>query len=331
MKRCVALLTVIGLAVVAWPVAQVFALHEENGPWWPHPIWGRGDQAGGSNWITPAKVLEALKLVKTGKIYELGQVYERGMPLFGQRTYASFIPASPTGGPFGKNNLVYHDEFVCAEIGQVGTQFDGPAHIGMRIKWTDGTWKDVFYNGYTTEEMRDPYALKYNGIENVKPIITRGILIDIAGYKGVPTLPNSYEVTLADVRGALRRQGISEDSIKPGDAIFFHYGWEKLWKEPAKFNNNPPGIGLEVAKWIIEKKASMWGTDQWTSEVWPNPNPDLVVPVHQELMMKNGIWNLENMGFEDVIKDGVYEFLFIFLVPRTKGTTAAFTRPVAIR
>ena len=69
----------------------------EEGPWWPHPIWGPDDQAGASNWITPEKILEAISLVRTGQVYELGHVYERGMPLLGQRTFALFIWAAMVG------------------------------------------------------------------------------------------------------------------------------------------------------------------------------------------------------------------------------------------
>jgi len=312
-------------------VSHVYGQTREKGPWWPHPIWGPEDQAGGSNWITPTKVMEAIKLVKTGKIYELGQIYERGIPLVGDRTYAMFIPSSPTGGPVGKNNLVFHEEFLCTEIGQVGTQFDGPGHIGKRMKMKDGTVKDVFYNGYTVDEMRHPYGLRKLGIENIKPIITRGILIDIAGDKGIETLPNDYEVSLADVKSALRKQKISELKIKEGDAIFFNYGWSKLWKEPEKYNTNPPGIGLEVARWIIKKKASMIGSDQFMTEVARNPDRELSNPVHQELITKNGIWNLENMVFDDLIEDGVYEFLFIFSPVPFKGATGSPGMPIAIR
>ena len=53
------------------------------------------------------------------------------MPIFGARVFALRIPGAPTGGPFGKNKLVYHDEFIATEIGQVGTQFDGLGHIGI--------------------------------------------------------------------------------------------------------------------------------------------------------------------------------------------------------
>ena len=108
------------------------------GPWWPHPIWGATEEAGSSNWITPELVLRAAQLVETGKVYELGQVYEHGMPLFGQRTYTMTIPGSPSGGPVGENQLVWHDEFLCGEIGQIGTQFDGPGYY--RHAHAHGGW-----------------------------------------------------------------------------------------------------------------------------------------------------------------------------------------------
>ena len=109
--------------------------------WWPSK-WGPQDEAGASNLITPAKVLEAAKLIKTGKIYELGRMYESAMPLFGSRVFALRIPGTPTGGPFGKNKLVFHDEFVSTEIGQVGTQFDGLGHIGC-ITGKDGDMTEI--------------------------------------------------------------------------------------------------------------------------------------------------------------------------------------------
>ena len=303
----------------------------DSGPWWPHPTWGRGDQAGASNWITAEKVLEAVRLVKTGRIYEIGQVYEKGMPMFGQRTFALLSPASPTYPPSGTNQMVANDEFVCAEIGQVGTQFDGPGHIGMRMAMADGSVEDVYYNGFTGDEMYSPYGLRALGVENVKPIVTRGVLIDVAGYKGLPNLPARYEVTLADVRGALGRQGLSENDLRPGDALLFRYGWARLWKEPARYNVDPPGIGLEVARWVVSRKASMVGSDQSGTEVAPNPDPGLSGPVHQELITKNGIFNIENLSLEELAREQAWEFLFIFTPIRYKGATGSPGRPIAIR
>ncbi len=310
---------------------SLLAQTRQQGPWWPSP-WGADDQAGASNRITADVILNAVQLVQKGTVYELGHVYERDMPLFGDRTYSMFIPSSPTGGPFGENNLLmYHDDFLCAEIGQVGTQFDGLGHIGTKMQMADGTTQDIFYNGIPVEEMRNPYGLLKLGIEHVKPFVTRGIIIDIAGYKGVDHLDHSYEVTVADIRGALERQGMAESGISEGDALFFRYGWSKLWNDHDEYNTNPPGIGMEASAWIIEQKPSMIGSDQWCSEVIPNPDPLLTFPVHQELITKNGIFNLENMVLEDPVADGVYELLFVFTPTRFKGGTGSPGRPIGIR
>lgn len=322
------------VCVVVWMLGATGRLAAQapgEAAWWPHPIWGAGDQAGASNWITPAKVLEAVRLIETGRVYELGHVYQRGMPMFGQRTFALFIAGSPTYPAMGKNALVGHDDFLCAEIGNVGTQFDGLGHIGTRRKMPDGSSRDVFYNGVPLEEMKDAYGLRKLGIEHVKPIITRGILIDLAAYKGVASLPPSYEVTVDDVRGALRRQGMAEEEIRPGDALFFRYGWERFWSQPEKYNANPPGIGLEVARWVAERKAAMVGSDQWTTEVVPNPDPDLIFPVHQELIVRNGIFNLENMALSGIAADRLYTFAFIFTPIPFKGAVGSPGRPIAIR
>jgi kynurenine formamidase len=162
----------------------------------------------------------------------------------------------------------------------------------------------------------------------VKPIITRGILVDVPGYKGVESLTNSYEVTLADVRGALKRQSISEESIRAGDAIFFRYGLAKYWSQRTRSPGGLPGIGLEVARWVVDRKASMVGSDSTALEV---TLPPLSYPVHQELIMKNGIFNHENLTFEELINDQVYEFLFVFTPVPFKGATGSPGRPLAIR
>lgn len=319
-------------ACVVVLVAQAAAQTREQGPWWPHPLWGADDQAGASNWMTPERVVSAVELVTTGKVYDLGQTYERGMPLFGDRSFALHIPGGPTyNQPLGSNMLIGNDDFLCTEVGQVGTQFDGLAHIGTRMTMADGTVQDVYYNGFTGDEILGTYGMRKLGIETIKPIVTRGILIDIAGYKNVERLPNAYEVTVADVRGALERQGLAEDAIRDGDALFFRYGWSQLWSEPERYNDSPPGIGLEVARWVAARNATMIGSDSWTSEVVPNPNPELVFPVHQELLVKNGIFNLENMRFEGLVEDQSWEFLFVFSPVPYKGATGSPGRPIAIR
>jgi kynurenine formamidase len=297
--------------------------------WWPSK-WGAQDEAGASNLITPQKVLEAARLIKTGKIYELGRVYESAMPLFGSRMFALRIPGTPTGGPFGKNQLVYHDEFVATEIGQVGTQFDGLGHIGCQTGKPGDMSEMRFYNGFTELDMADANGLKKLGIEKCKPFFTRGVLVDVAGLKG-RMLNQGEEIKVADVRGALQRQGIAESSIQPGDGIFFNSGWGSLWmKDNAKFNGGEPGIGVEVAEWVVQKQAAPVGSDTWATEAVPNPNADLAFIVHNILITKNGIFNHENLDFTGLIQDKVSEFVYVFAPLRIKGGTGSPGRPIAI-
>ena len=297
--------------------------------WWPSR-WGPNDEAGASNWITPAKVLEAARLIKTGKIYDIGRIYETGMPLFGTRRYTFRIPGTPTGGPFGTNQLIYHDEFLATEIGQVGTQFDGLGHIGVQVGESgDMDWM-VYYNGFTETQMADSTGLKKLGIEKLKPIFTRGILIDVAGYKG-RMLEKGEEITVADVRETLHHQGIFGE-FKPGDAIFFNTGWGDLWmKDNERFNSGTPGIGMAVARWIVSIQASVVGADTWPVEVMPSPDPKAFAPVHCELITKHGIFLHENLDFTELIKDGVFEFVYVMTPLRIKGATGSPGRPIAIR
>ncbi len=319
------------LSLLTVSTISVQSQTKEKGPWWPHPIWGADDQAGASNWIDAEKVLQAMTMVKTGKVYEMGQVYDSEMPLYGSRSYELRSPGAPTGGPFGENTLVYNDEYITTEIGQVGTQFDGLGHIGTRMTFEDGKEHDVYYNGITGDKMYNPYGLQQLGVEHIKPIITRGFLIDIAGYKNVDVLPNSYEVSLEDVKGAMQKQGINENEFKNGDAIFFRYGWSKYWNDSEVYNTNPPGIGMEVARWVATKNVSMIGGDQYGTEVEPSSVTGQAFPVHQFLLNQNGILNLENLTFESLVKDKTYEFMFIFTPVPFKGATGSPGRPIAIR
>jgi kynurenine formamidase len=307
-----------GLIVVS--VYPTTSQTRDEGPWWPHPMWGVGDQAGASNWITPEKILEAVSLVKTGKVYELGHPYERGMPLLGQRSFAMFLVP---GTPIATSGLLFNDEFLSAEIGQVGTQFDGLGHVGKRVQMEDGTVVDVFYNGFALDEIQSQYGLLQLGVEKIKPYFTRGILIDVAGYRGVEILPNEYEVTLSDVRGTLTGQGLDEDAIEPGDALFFNFGWSSLWDDPQRITSDwgrRPRVEQEVLDWIVDRSPSVVGWDAAAG-----------VAGHAQLTLMNGIPSLEFMRFDGLLADGVFEFMFVFTPLRFKGATGSPGRPLAIR
>lgn len=291
--------------------------------WWPSE-WGPEDQRGAANRLTPQKVLEAVQLVREGKVYPLGRTYEPGMPLFGNRHYSLTIVGSPSGGPDGENRLVWHDEMFSGEIGQIGTQFDGLGHIGVRVGE-----EDIFYNGFKRSEFSKSYGLEKLGVENVGVIFTRGVLVDMAAYKGTDRLELGYIITPDDIQGALRKQNVT---IRPGDVVLFHTGHGKLWMtDNARYNEGEPGIGLEAAKWLAEQKIVMTGGDSWSVEAVPGDDPARPFEVHQFLLVKNGIYNLENLDLSALAQDRVYEFAFIFAPLKLKGATGSPGNPIAVR
>src|SRR3989449_4356218 len=99
---------------------------------WAPSKWGANDRAGSANHTSnSANIARALATIKQNKSITIGKYYHREAPAFGARGWQMSIPGTPTGGPFGKNALIYHDELVTTEIGQIQTQFDGPGHIGV--------------------------------------------------------------------------------------------------------------------------------------------------------------------------------------------------------
>ena len=310
------------------------------GKWWPSR-WGEGDQTGSTNHMTPEVALDAASLIKKGKVYSLGRVYEYGMPLFGQRVFALRIPGAPTGGAFGKNQVIWHDEILTTEIGQVGTQVDGLAHIGARIGEAGDLSQEVFYNGYTTKDLHNndnemgstagSYGLQALGMEHVKPFFCRGILFDVMSLKG-RMLDKGEEITVADLQACLERQGMSEADITEGCAAMWRTGWgEELWmKDNARFNSGEPGIGVGAAEWLAAKGISVGAADVWAIECVPNPDPNLAFPVHQIFLPKNGIHILENVRLDHLANDGVYKFAFIFSTLPIKGATGSPGNPIAV-
>jgi len=305
---------IVGVAIALVALGAV-ARGQTN--WYPSK-WGAADQRGAANRITPAKVLEARDLIKTGKLYQLGHVYEAGMPMYGTRHYSIRIPY-PFAMP-GKNQAVYHDEIISGEIGQIGTQFDGLGHLGIG---------DLFYNGNRRSEFAKAEGLAKLGVENVGAIVTRGVLIDVAKYKGVAQLAGNYEITPADIKGALQREGAS---IKPGDMVLFHTGWGSLWmKDNTKFGATEPGIGIAAGQMLVDAQVVVVGADTWGVEIMPNPDPTLSAPVHQLFLAKNGIYLHENLITEELARDNAYECMYSYAPLRLKGATGSPGNPIAIR
>jgi len=302
--------------------------------WWPHPIWGEGDEAGSTNWYTKPEVLaRAMGASKGDKVYKLGHAYTASMPMFGARKFSLRIPSLPTGSMdgLGGNKVTWNDEFLATEVGQVGTQFDGLGHIGVVVGPPGDVREMIWYNGYTGSDLHGAYGLGKLGTEKLHPIVARGILIDVAAiWDG--DMAAGDEITMEHIRKALEAQGMADFEFAEGDAIIIRTGWEQYWGDPAVYNNGAPGMGIEVARWIAEEvKAGVTGSDTWPAEVVPNPDPTCVFCVHTFLQTRHGIVNQENMKLSELAADKVYVFTYIYSPAPIEGATGSMGAPIAIR
>jgi kynurenine formamidase len=279
--------------------------------------WGPGDQRGSANHMKPETVLRAAKLIRTGEVIELGHVLNSSMPFFGTRrfdvhTKRTFM--NPQSNRRGSN-----EEYVTGEIGQVGTQFDGFAHQ---------TIGNSMYNCLKVDESATRNGFEKLGIEKVGGLITRGVLVDVAGLKGLETLPDNYEITVQDIEQALEKQKLK---LQSGDAVILHTGWGKLWgKDNARYVKGGPGIGVAAAEWLAKQDPMLVGADNSSVEVSPNPDPKVSLPIHQIMLVVHGIHLLENIKLDELAAKRVHEFALIVQPLKIQGGTGSTVAPLAI-
>ena len=302
-------------------------LAEGETPWWPSR-YGADDQIGSLNEITPAVTRAAAALVHQGKTVDLGRILDEDTPKFPGRYWHQTLDVTPhyenlrradSGGQgWGKNQINWITEIQAGTF-QVGTQLDSIGHIQAGER---------FYNGWTTRDLVQSNGLARFGMETVPPVITRGVLLDVAAFKNTDRLPRGYVITREDVEGTLRREGLA---LRAGDAVLFHTGWGGLWGvDNAQFLSGEPGPGLATVQWLYEQHIAVTGADTWSYGPVPGEDSERPFLVPQTMYVKLGLFGLENLATEQLARDGVHEFLFVLTHARTRGSTAAVVAPAAV-
>ena len=280
--------------------------------------WGAADQRGAGNHMKPETVLRATRLIRTGEVFELGRPLKADMPFSTGRRFE--MEVKRTNMNAGSNRRGSNEEIVFSEIGQVGTQFDG---------FTHQTIDDSLYNCVKVADVATRSGFTKLGIEHVGSLITRGVLIDVAAFKGVAMLPDTYPITVDDLQRALRRQKLT---LQPGDAVIIHTGWGRLWDtDGARYLKTNPGLTTAATEWLAKQDPMLIGTDNGPVGVTPDPDPNLSNPVHQIALVVNGIHLLENLKLDELAGKQVYEFAFIVQPLKIQGGTGSTVAPTAVR
>lgn len=292
--------------------------------------WGPDDEIGRLNLMTDASRAAILARIAGGRVYDLGVEYHKDMPswsLLGDPTYQFWMTHTPQGtvvddplalGRTMHEHVSYSGDAVMMYT-HTGTHIDSLAHFGLN---------GAIWNGFRHDQHQGDLGWKKGGAHRLPPIVARGVLVDVPAFKGVPMLPPSYRILPADLRGALASQGVS---LQPGDAVFIRTGRMQVIHDRARYMADPPGIGLDSARWLVESQGAMLlGSDNLSLETFPVESKESWVPVHTYLEAEQGVAIMEVVDLEALSRDRVYEFAFIGAGLKLRGASGAPMRPIAI-
>ncbi|NKB99079.1 MAG: cyclase family protein [Pseudomonadales bacterium] len=286
----------------------------------PSP-WGADDQVGNANLITQSSVLDAANLIRTGKTYSLGITIDSSTPAFAPRGLSLQV-VQPGQQESARPNvgMTYNDDIFQGWFG-IGSQLDGLGHLGF---------EGMYYNCNHAHDFADIGGLKKLGIENVPPLVARGVVLDIAGHFGKTHMDAGEHFSVADMEAVIKKQNTP---IREGDVVLFHTGWTdaKLKSDPQAWVSGEPGQSEEVAQYLAAKKVIAVGADTWGVDVVPPQHPDRPFQGHVIYLKENGIYILETMNTGPLVRDGAYEFMFILGHAKVRGAVQMFINPIAIR
>ena len=283
--------------------------------WFPSR-YGAEDLIGAANNLNERVVLNAANLVETGKVYSLAVKLNEQWPAIRNRSFS--LEVAPATGPSGPNQITAHDDKLTTHMA-LSTSVDGLAHVGINFR---------YYNGLNEEEIYGSNGLKKLGLHAVPPIVTRGVLLDMARYSGVERLDVRTQFNTQEIEAVAASQGIN---INNGDIVLFHTGWMSLLEsDPDRYMSEQPGLGKEGAQYLADLGVVLVGSDSRTLEIQPYADGE-VAPVHQILLAKNGVYILEHVKTEVLAAEQIYEFLFVMAVPKIEGSVQSIVHPIAIK
>ena len=321
---------------------------------WGTSRYGEDDERGTLNEVTPTKTGDALRLLHGRKVrtYNLSEKLSSGFPalltpaaprVYEQRLFVTgFQPHADFQGILGPttprdiNQLTSLEErFPLGGTWQIGTQLDNLNHIGV------GTY---YYNGFQGPDIATTTGTTKLGAENIGPVITRGILLDILSIKqekgrtqdltppissGRQSLADDYRITVEDLKDGLRRAKVRQ--IEPGDVVMIRTGWNQwLYSDPARYVGFHPGVYLRETRWLAQFRPAIVGADTWGIELFAGTGVQGFAQCHQEFITHHGIRLQESVMLDDLARDRKLVFTYVLTPPIPIGATAINAGPAAL-
>jgi kynurenine formamidase len=267
--------------------------------------WGDDDQRGTLNLVDTAAVLRGVAAARQGRVFSLAIPFDEDGPQTGSipgrenpRREMLMVNTPLTGDP---SDFCASDDKVAMGV-QAATHWDALAHV---------SYAGRLYNGVDAGVIDDEGAGRL-GVDAYGPVVTRGVLADVARAHGVDHFDDGYAVTGDDLDEAVARAGVT---VEPGDALLVRTGQMHFLRQGdrARFGNPSPGLSTRSIEWLHDHDVAAVATDTLTFEVWPGEDPGVLLPVHMIHLVDMGLaqgqlWALDELA-ADCAGDGQYEFL----------------------
>jgi len=286
--------------------------------------WGPDDELGAANLVTPARRLEAARLVREGTTVSLAH------PLLTDE-------AVDASDPFGHDMLIVPgptpdeppivgvalDRYTVAYHGYAHSHLDALCHY---------LYRGQMYNGVSQETITEDGCSRESSFILSDGIVTRGVLIDVPRLKGVPYLEPGTPIYMEDLEAWEKMAGLT---VRPGDAVFIRTGrWARRAEQGAwDVRSQSAGLHASAAPWIKARDVAFMGSDA-ALDVAPSQVPGVRSPVHQLTLVAMGIHLFDNQDLEALAETAAelnrWEFLFVAAPLPVEGGTGSPLNALAI-
>lgn len=298
--------------------------------------WGPDDEIGALNYLGAEDVIEAARLVRSGKVFTLQVPMGNpvGDPVWPGRRGAERYQILDEGhwmagkGPGFPGGLHYADDAMSAFL-QGSTQYDALGHV-----WYDGQ----LWNGYDAQST-------IGGMQRAsvlpiaeRGIVGRGVLIDMAKHRGKENLEKGETFSHEDLLEAAASQGVE---ITKRSILVIRTGWIETYfrdgKEEFYDGFVEPGLTYSPAlvEWFRDMEIPNLVTDTIANEVTVDPVSGVALPLHCALMRNLGVTFTEICDLrrlsDDCSADGRWEFLYTAAPLKVVNGTGAPVNPVVIK
>jgi len=200
-----------------------------------------------------------------------------------------------------------------------GTHIDALSHQAESL---------VLCGGIPVEEAQSSRGFTRHGVEEIPPIMAPGVLLDAAALEGVECLEPGHIVTGEDLERCCGRQGVG---VEPGSVALVRTGQARHWDAPERYLDGP-GMDGSAAHWMAERDVLAVGADNMAWDVPGIVDPELgcLMPGHLILLVRHGVYIVENLQLDELAASGHYKFEFVCAPLKFVGATGSPVRPVAV-